>query len=89
MNEHHRAACNTCPHRSPPPYAGRMDCLYDPKRPVDTQERLADGACPAGRFGAGDTIAKVIKAVTFGKVKECGGCKKRRAKLNRLMPKTK
>jgi hypothetical protein len=35
--------------------------------------------------GAGDTVAKFIKATTFGKVKPCGGCKKRRRKLNELV----
>jgi hypothetical protein len=36
--------------------------------------------------GLGDTIANFIKTVTFGKVKPCGGCKKRQEALNRLAP---
>ena len=35
--------------------------------------------------GLGDTIAKAIKAVAPS-LKECGGCAKRRAALNRLIP---
>jgi len=53
-----------------------------------------DWPCPRGydwgyegrSRGLGDTVAKVIKAVTFGRVKPCGGCKKRQAALNRLVP---
>jgi len=53
-----------------------------------------DWPCPKGHKwgwtgpsrGLGDTVAKVIKAVTFGHVKPCGGCKKRQALLNRLVP---
>jgi len=33
--------------------------------------------------GLGDTIAKISKAVG---IKPCGGCKKRQAKLNKLLP---
>ena len=33
--------------------------------------------------GLGDTIAKATKAVG---IKPCGGCKKRQAKLNKLIP---
>jgi hypothetical protein len=36
--------------------------------------------------GLGDTVSKVIKAVTLGTVKECGGCARRRAALNKLLP---
>ena len=35
--------------------------------------------------GFGDTIAKAIKAIVPD-IKECGGCSKRRAALNRLIP---
>ena len=34
--------------------------------------------------GIGDKVHKVIKKVTGGKFKGCGGCGKRRAKLNDL-----
>jgi len=36
--------------------------------------------------GLGDTIKKAIDKVTRGKVKQCGGCKKRQEKLNKLLP---
>ena len=36
--------------------------------------------------GLGDTVSKVIKTVTGGKVKECGGCAARKAWLNRKVP---
>ena len=36
--------------------------------------------------GLGDTVSKVIKTVTGGKVKECGGCAARKAWLNRKLP---
>ncbi len=41
---------------------------------------------PKPSRGLGDTVAKAIKAVTFGKVKPCGGCAKRRDALNRIVP---
>tara|TARA_Y100001973_G_C5140140_1_gene302484 strand:+ start:159 stop:458 length:300 start_codon:yes stop_codon:yes gene_type:complete len=36
--------------------------------------------------GLGDSIEKAIKTATFGKVKSCDSCKKRRDKLNKLFP---
>ena len=36
--------------------------------------------------GLGDTVKKVIDKVTRGKVKPCGGCKKRQQRLNKLLP---
>ena len=36
--------------------------------------------------GVGDTIGKAIKAVSFGKIKPCGACKKRKEKLNKMFP---
>lgn len=35
-------------------------------------------------IGLGDVVEKVIKKVTFNKVKACGGCKKRKEFLNKL-----
>jgi hypothetical protein len=58
-------------HYEPPP---RWEC---PTKPW--------GWTPPSR-GLGDTVAKVIKAVTLGKAKECGGCAKRRAAWNKLLP---
>jgi len=36
--------------------------------------------------GLGDTVSKVIKKVSRGKVKECAPCAKRREKLNKMFP---
>jgi len=36
--------------------------------------------------GLGDTVERIIKKVTRGKVKPCGGCKKRRELLNKMIP---
>ena len=36
--------------------------------------------------GLGDTVSKVIKKVSGGRVKECGGCATRKARLNRKVP---
>jgi hypothetical protein len=36
--------------------------------------------------GLGDTVKKLIDRVTNGKVKPCGGCKKRQEALNKIMP---
>ena len=36
--------------------------------------------------GAGDTVARVIKAATLGRVTPCKKCGKRRQKLNRVLP---
>lgn len=38
---------------------------------------------PHDAMGLGDMVSKIIKTVTAGKAKECGGCKKRREALNR------
>lgn len=63
---------------------------------ADWRERVVgerEFECPYGvtadnlpSEGLGDTIAKGIKAATFGLVKPCGGCKKRQEKLNHLFP---
>jgi len=36
--------------------------------------------------GLGDTVSKIIKKATFGKVEECDSCKKRKEMLNKLFP---
>ena len=36
--------------------------------------------------GLGDTVSRVIKTVTRGKIKECGGCKNSKQMLNRVLP---
>lgn len=40
---------------------------------------------PKKSRGLGDTVAKAIHKVSRGKIKPCGGCKKRQAKLNTLV----
>jgi len=42
-----------------------------------------DDALGSKSRGLGDTIAKITKAVG---IKPCGGCEKRREKLNALLP---
>lgn len=39
-----------------------------------------------GSEGFGDTLAWAIERITFGLVKPCGRCNRRRAWLNRLWP---
>lgn len=50
-------------------------------------EADVDFECPLDKpwasRGLGDTIAKATKAIG---IKPCGGCKKRQAKLNKLIP---
>jgi len=36
--------------------------------------------------GLGDTVARAIRAVSRNRIKECGGCKDRRDKLNKIFP---
>jgi len=36
--------------------------------------------------GFGDTVSRVIKKLSRGKIKQCGGCKKRQQLLNKLIP---
>ena len=37
-------------------------------------------------IGVGDTVKKMIEKVSKGKIKPCGGCKKRQKMLNNLLP---
>lgn len=65
--------------------SGVCHCTADPeRRPVTV---LADlHACPMEKFpprGLGDAIAKVTHAVG---IKKCGGCAKRQALANKLVP---
>jgi hypothetical protein len=58
---------------------------------IDTEsecyKRLhAPPVAPARSRGLGDTVAKAIHKVTRGAVQPCGGCKKRQAALNKLVP---
>lgn len=66
----------------------RVVCLAD--RYPDPSERVCLFICkenttPPSR-GLGDTVKKIIDRVTFRKAKPCGGCKKRREALNKLIP---
>jgi hypothetical protein len=36
--------------------------------------------------GFGDTVSRAIDTITGGKIKECGGCKKRKDYLNKVIP---
>tara|TARA_R110000824_G_scaffold283177_1_gene471542 strand:+ start:124 stop:288 length:165 start_codon:yes stop_codon:yes gene_type:complete len=36
--------------------------------------------------GLGDTLSKIIKNITLGKVEECEPCKKRKEALNKKFP---
>ena len=36
--------------------------------------------------GLGDSVSKIIKKVSAGKIKECDSCKKRKEMLNKLFP---
>jgi len=36
--------------------------------------------------GIGDTVSKIIKKITLGKVEECEPCKKRKEALNKKFP---
>jgi hypothetical protein len=47
-------------------------------------QRIAQIACKKQSLGLGDVVAAAIKWLTGGRVKPCGGCKERQAKLNRL-----
>lgn len=67
-----------------------MDCDYKEAGDKFVCEYCGDARpqpvrrnCPALASGLGTTIANGLKAVG---VKPCGGCKKRQAALNRLLP---
>jgi hypothetical protein len=47
---------------------------------------MCENRIPVGTKGLGDTISNVINKVSRGKVKPCGGCKKRQNKLNEIFP---
>jgi hypothetical protein len=36
--------------------------------------------------GLGDTISRAINKISRGRIKECGGCTKRKEALNRIIP---
>jgi 5-methylcytosine-specific restriction endonuclease McrA len=59
---------------------------------IEAYHRPSFGVCriceqhSGGSKGLGDTIKRAIDKVTLGKVKPCGGCKKRQEALNKLLP---
>lgn len=63
------------------------DKIYTAKMILtDTIEVTSVGEIQPQSKGLGDTVKKVIEKVSRGKVKPCGGCKKRQEALNKLMP---
>ena len=36
--------------------------------------------------GLGDTVSRAISSLTGGRIKECGGCQKRKEYLNKKIP---
>jgi hypothetical protein len=42
--------------------------------------------CKGCSKGLGDTVSSIIRSVSRGRVKECGGCKKRKELLNSRVP---
>ena len=66
---------------------GRRFLLPDDKVDFDCPFGGGWGASPSK--GLGDTVSKLIDMIFFGKIKECGGCRKRRAALNKRFPYTK
>lgn len=53
-----------------------------PPRVVEDCDRPRKRDCLASK-GLGDTIAKITDSLG---IRKCGGCKKRQAKLNKLVP---
>tara|TARA_R100000306_G_C4347727_1_gene128456 strand:- start:158 stop:370 length:213 start_codon:yes stop_codon:yes gene_type:complete len=49
----------------------------------DHDKQANCGSCNKSR-GLGDTVSKAIQAISGGRIKECGGCKKRKETLNRV-----
>jgi hypothetical protein len=81
---HTRAHCATC--RTDADWRERVTGVRDFACPHGVEE-LASGEIhdpnPPKSRGLGDTIAKVTDALHIPK---CGRCKKRQAKLNKLIP---
>jgi len=80
---HTRAHCATC--RTDADWRERVTGVRDfdcPHGVTVEGEKLHDPNPPKSR-GLGDTIAKATKAIG---IKPCGGCKKRQAALNKLLP---
>lgn len=63
-----------------------IGCESNTDKPDDLTIRAILGNAQTRSLGLGDTVKKVINKVTRGKVKTCGGCKKRQVALNKLLP---
>lgn len=63
-----------------------FDLFASGNAPQHHREAKARGLPPPrrSRLPLGDWIAKGIEVATFGKVKPCGGCSKRKRKLNEI-----
>lgn len=62
--------------------------IKDTERMLNLKYYPEGKTLPAPRIkskGLGDTVKKIINKVTGGRVKPCGGCKKRQEALNKLM----
>lgn len=80
--------CQDCLEGMPrPPNGGPLPCPGDLGVPAD---HIRDGFCPMGKYpsaGAGDTLAKVLRRLGVAHVfRRCRGCKRRRVRLNVLLP---
>ena len=58
--------------------------LTIPRHPLKKGDRQRIVKALKKKRGLGDMVSSAIKVITFGKVKECKGCKKRKRFLNRL-----
>ena len=65
-----------------------LACKSNTNKPTEKKARkmLRLPAVPTESRGLGDTVKKLIDKFTGGKVKPCGGCKKRQEALNKMMP---
>lgn len=62
-----------------------LACSENTNKPTTKKARKTLGIKKKSR-GLGDTVKNVIDKLTGGKVKQCGGCKKRQEALNKIIP---
>jgi hypothetical protein len=77
--------CHACDKRQRPCH-GACACTVDGRDIIDHAGRHD---CPLHRYrrrGLGDWLAGAIHRLSRGKVRQCGGCKARAARLNALLP---
>jgi len=75
INEYERPSYGVC----------LLVCKKNTNKPKPKKAKRMLGISNKSR-GLGDTVERIIKKVTRGKVKPCGGCKKRRELLNKMIP---